>query len=77
MAEEEPNKLSNEGPAEESSSSSADAEHPEGQPEGRARHGRSVATLEVTEGPFANVSIDTFAVPSERPVERNDDVPQA
>lgn len=41
--------------------------------EGRTRRGRSVATLEVGEGPFVDVSVDAFAVPSEQPLERNED----
>jgi hypothetical protein len=41
--------------------------------EGRTRRGRSVATLEVGEGPFVDLSVDTFAVPSEQPLERNED----
>lgn len=41
--------------------------------EGRTRRGRSVATLEVGEGPFVDVSVDTFGVPSEQPLERNED----
>ena len=41
----------------------------------KAAHGAggSVATLEVGQGPFVDLSIDTFAVPSEQPLERNED----
>ncbi|GEM_PF-5040306 len=48
-------------------------EMPSTAPEGRTRRGRSVATLEVGQGPFVDLSIDTFAVPSEQPLERNED----
>lgn len=41
--------------------------------EGRTLRGRAVATLEVEQGPFAGMSIDTFAVPSEKPLEKPED----
>ena len=73
MAKEQNNdKLSEGGSAEAQDSAAFGVDLPSVS-EGRTRRGRSVATLEVGAGPFVDVSVDAFGVPSEQPLERNED----